>query len=147
MNIIDAAYATTHDYPGGTVSLAPRMGMSSAVLRGKVNPNDAGHKLTVGEAVKMQDITGDHRIMLAMSDHLGYTCIKLPMPGASDMEMLDAFLEVSKELGEMSREFQSDWSDGKIDPVELDRLRSRLYALQQAVAYLMARIESLASQS
>ena len=27
MNITDAAYATVHDYPGGSVSLSPRLGI------------------------------------------------------------------------------------------------------------------------
>ncbi|WP_341772648.1 phage regulatory CII family protein, partial [Burkholderia pseudomallei] len=45
MNIIDAAYAVVHDYPGGSESLAPRLGMSAAVLRNKVNPNNATHHL------------------------------------------------------------------------------------------------------
>ncbi len=37
MNIVDAAYHTVHDYPGGANALAPRMGIKSpAVLNSKV---------------------------------------------------------------------------------------------------------------
>ena len=147
MNIIDAAYAIAHDYPGGTVSLAPRLGMSSAILRGKVNPNDASHKLTLCEAVSMQDITGDHRILHAMADRLGYVCIKLPNQNVSDMALLDAFISITKELGEFAHEFQKDWEDGQIDAQEIERLRGDFYKLQQAAAGFMARIESLAEQS
>lgn len=39
MNVTDAAYVTVHQYPGGSEALTPRLGMSAAVLRGKVNPN------------------------------------------------------------------------------------------------------------
>ncbi|PNE77837.1 hypothetical protein A8H37_06130 [Burkholderia thailandensis] len=39
MNILDTAHAVAHNYPGGCESLAPRLGVSPAVLRSKVNPN------------------------------------------------------------------------------------------------------------
>lgn len=147
MNIIDAAYVVAHDYPGGTVSLAPRLGMSSAMLRNKVNTNDVTHKLTLCESVTLQDITGDHRILHAMADHLGYVCIKLPAPGASDMALLDSFMAITKELGDFAGEFQKDWADGRIDAKEAARLRKEFYELQQSAAAFMGMIEALASQS
>ena len=36
MNTIDASWHTVHEYPGGSEALAPRLGMSAAVLRTKV---------------------------------------------------------------------------------------------------------------
>lgn len=147
MNISDAAYAVAHDYPGGTESLAPRIGISGAVLRGKVNPNDAAHKLTLAEALRMQTLTGDHRILHAMSEELGYVCIQLPEAGASDMGLLDSFMSVLKELGEFSGEFRKDWEDGNIDATELARLRQEFYEMQQAGLALMHSIEGLAEQS
>lgn len=147
MNISDAAYAVAHDYPGGTESLAPRIGLSGAVLRGKVNPNDAAHKLTLDEALRMQTLTGDHRILHAMAEELGYVCIQLPEAGASDMGLLDSFMSVLKELGEFSSEFRKDWEDGNIDAAELARLRQEFYEMQQAGLALMHSIEGLAEQS
>jgi hypothetical protein len=50
MNITDAAHKTVKDYPGGSEALAVRIGMSAAVLRNKVNPNNTTHHLTLAEA-------------------------------------------------------------------------------------------------
>lgn len=147
MNLSDAAYATAHDYAGGTPSLAPRMGISGAMLRNKVNPNDATHHLTLSEAMRMQSLTGDHRILHAMSDELGYVCIQLPVAGASDMALLDSFMAITKELGEFASEFQKDWADGRIDGKEIERLRKEFYELQQSAAAFMGMIEALAEQS
>lgn len=144
MNVLDAAYSTAHDYPGGTPSLAPRMGISAAILRGKVNLADAGHHLTLAEAMRMQAITNDHRILHVMAEELGYVCIRLPESGASDMELLDSFMSVLKELGDFSNEFQKDWADGRIKQDEIVRLRREFYELQAAGAELMKRIEDLA---
>lgn len=64
MNILDAAYNTVHDYKGGASALAPRMGIKSpAVLNSKVNPNTHTHHITLLEAVKLMEITGDYRIL------------------------------------------------------------------------------------
>lgn len=147
MNLSDAAYATAHDYPGGTPSLAPRLNLSGAMLRNKVNPNDATHHLTLAEAMRMQSLTDDHRILHAMADELGYVCIRLPDHGASDMALLDSFMAITKELGEFASEFQKDWADGRIDAKEIDRLRKEFYEPQQSAAAFMGMIEALAEQS
>ena len=47
MNVVDAAYLAVHTYPGGSESLGPRIGMSPAVLRNKVNPNCSTHHLSL----------------------------------------------------------------------------------------------------
>jgi len=68
MNITDAAYNTVHDHPGGASALAPRMGIKSpAVLNSKVNPNTDTHHLTLAEASKLMALTGDFRILQALS--------------------------------------------------------------------------------
>lgn len=59
MNPLDAAYKAAHDYPGGTDALAVRLGMTGAILRGKVNPNDSHHKLTLKEAIALDAIAGN----------------------------------------------------------------------------------------
>ena len=57
MNIIDAAYHTVHDYPGGATALALRLGIKSpAVLNSKVNPNTDTHHITLVEAIKIMAI-------------------------------------------------------------------------------------------
>lgn len=148
MNITDSAYATAHDYGGGTESLAPRLGMSGAILRGKVNPKDSSHKLTLAEAQRMMVISEDHRILHSMSDELGYICVPMPtFTNSSDMDLLDSFISVTKELGEFSAEFQRGWANGRIESDELERLRKEFYEMQQAGLALMQRIEALAEQS
>lgn len=82
-----------------------------------------------------------------MAGELGYVCIQLPAGGASDMALLDSFMSITKELGELANEFQQDWADGHIDAKEADRLRKEFYELQQAAAGFMAMVEALAEQS
>lgn len=144
MNVSDAAYATAHDYPGGTVSLAPRLGMSSAVLRGKVNPNDAGHKLTLDEALRMQSLIGDFRILHAMAGELGFVCIPGgTFDGVADDALLDLFSTMIQRLGDFSRAFHEALSDGRVTEKEFEAIRTEFYSLQAAGAELLSRVESL----
>lgn len=147
MNVFDAAYATAHDYPGGTESLAPRLGMSGAILRGKVNTNDIKHHLTLAEAMRMQAITGDTRILHAMSDELGFVCIQAgQFDGVSDEALLDSFTAVVRELGDLSRVFHDSLADGRVTRKEFEKLQSEFYDLQQAGAELMNRVGQMTEQ-
>lgn len=144
MNISDAAYNTAHDYPGGVPALAVRMGVSANVLQNKVNPSQEHHKLTLNEAVKMQAITGDLRILHAMAGALGCVCIKTPgIEQVGDMALLDSFMSVVAELGDLSTEFKNSWDDGTVTPAEFERIKSEAYDVQARLAELLMRIESI----
>ena len=124
MNVIDAAYAVVHDYPGGSVALAPRMGMSHAILRGKVNANDTGHHLTVAESVRMQHMTGDHRILFAEADELGYMLVHIPSIDADDFAV--EALRTVKEFGDFIGKCGDVLADGKVTRNELKQVEREL---------------------
>ena len=66
----DAFHATCHAYPGGCESLAPRMGMSSAVLRNKARPGCHTNHPTLADADHVMSLTGDVRILHALATQL-----------------------------------------------------------------------------
>uniref|UniRef100_UPI00353016D5 phage regulatory CII family protein n=1 Tax=Achromobacter sp. GbtcB20 TaxID=2824765 RepID=UPI00353016D5 len=53
MNHLDAFHQTVHGAPGGCEAIAPRMGMSAAILRNKANPNSTTNKPTLDEADRL----------------------------------------------------------------------------------------------
>lgn len=124
MNVIDAAYGVVHDYPGGSVALAPRLKMSGAILRGKVNPNDAGHHLTLAESVRMQAITGDHRIIYAEAEELGYMLVRLPTVDADDFTA--EALRTVKEFGDFIGKCGDVMADGNVSKNELRAVEREL---------------------
>lgn len=76
-DVADAAYNTAHGYPGGVGPLAARMGVNAATLTAKVNQANTTHHLSLREAVSMQHYSGNHAILHAMADALGYTCSRV----------------------------------------------------------------------
>lgn len=132
MNILDIAYNTVHDYPGGATALAPRIGIKShAVLNSKVNPNTETHHLTLMEAVKIMQITGDYRILHAINTQLGKVSIDLPdIPESQrDVSLMEQMLEISIKKGDVSKAFKEMMADGRVTRGEAQDMETLLYEL------------------
>ena len=143
MNILDAAHKTVHAYPGGSESLAPRIGMSAAVLRNKVNPNNDTHKLTMAEADEIMGVTGDLRMLHALAARHG--CVVQRVEHDNDRpDLLRALLKANAAEGEFDRVLQEALSDDLITPNELKVIEDAGTAQQAATMVLLARIRALA---
>lgn len=73
MSVDDAIYHTVHNYPGGVVALAARMGVSANTLTHKANPNNTTHRMSPAELVAMQLFSGNAAVLVAMAAALGYS--------------------------------------------------------------------------
>ena len=147
MNITDAAYAVAHDYPGGTESLAPRLGMSGAVLRNKVNPNNTTHHLTLAEAMRMSEITGDRRIAEALARHLGLVCMEIPAAeNCADGEVVEMMAESMKTFGDVGLEINRTFEDGRVEMHEVRRVRDAIWSHLSKLFGLSNRIEGMAEK-
>jgi len=132
MNIIDAAHKTVHDYPGGSESLGPRIGMSPAVLRNKVNPNNTTHHLTLAEASEVMGLTGDHRILHALAAEHGYTLQSVNAPSAGSI--MAAMLAAAAAKGDLAGVLAEALADNRITPNEASDIARCCAAVQAAVA-------------
>lgn len=144
MNIKDAAYNTVHDYPGGSVSLAPRLGMSPAILRNKVNPNVDTHHLTLAEADRMMGITNDHRILHALAANHGHVCVELPndLP-TGDLAILELVTQVWRRNGDVGRAVDDTLADGRVEAHEIKAVETAVYETIQALQVMMARLKEM----
>ena len=145
MHITDAAYAVAHDYPGGTESLAPRLGMSGAVLRNKVNPNNTTHHLSLAEAVRMSQITGDPRIAEAIANELGFALVKTPsMEECNDAAIVELMGAAWATHGDVGTEICKTLEDGRVELAEVDRVEQRIYTHAQVLFNISARLRGMA---
>jgi len=143
MNIADAAYHTVHDYPGGSESLGPRVGISPAVLRNKVNPNNDTHHLTLAEAVRIVDITDDDRMLRAWAHSRGYLLVRPPEGDQSDMSVLEQVVSLGVANGQFMQAIHSALADGKITQDELAAIQQAKRDVQSAAATVAQRIEGM----
>lgn len=131
MNVQDAAYATVHEYPGGSEPLAVRLGMSGAVLRGKVNPNNDRNLLSLAEADRMMGLSGDHRILHALAGEHGYTL--QPIEGDGPGCLMDAVLATAAAKGDLAAVISRALADNVITANELAEIGRACAAVQAGV--------------
>lgn len=134
LDVGDAAYHAAHDFPGGVPALAQRMAMSANTLAHKVGLNNTTHHLTLREAVKLQEVTGDARVLHAMASALGYTCISLRSDAGHTT--LEQVMHMAKEFGDVLGSVNDAVADGRVTPNEMqdcERQASELMASINAV--------------
>jgi hypothetical protein len=139
MNVIDAAQATVKAYPGGAESLAPRLGMSGALLRGKVNPNSDRNHLTLAEADELMATTGDHRILQALAAEHGYSLERLASRKHQGGIALHV-MSLNAEQGKLAQELHDAFADGSISPNEMQAIAGAEQAVQEVLISLIQRL-------
>ncbi|MEN1941038.1 phage regulatory CII family protein [Luteimonas sp. MJ174] len=148
MNVQDAAYATVRCYPGGSESLAPRVGMTGAVLRNKVNPKNDRNVLSLADADALMGVTGDHRILHALAAEHGYTL--QPIEGDGPGCLMDAVLATSAAKGDLSSVIARAIADKVIssnDLSEIGRACAAVHAGLVAIAQEAAADAARAAQA
>ncbi|WP_250467657.1 phage regulatory CII family protein [Caballeronia sp. GAFFF2] len=152
MNILDTAHAVAHDYKGGCESLAPRLGMSAAVLRSKVNPNTETHHLTLMNAVQMTEMTDDERIIEAWLAQRNAVMVKLPdaCEEPDNEEIVDKFMSLTVHYGQLAKRFREATADGEVDDQEmadLERIGGLIHRAVEEINMLTKRIYRREPQS
>lgn len=144
MNILDAAYNTVRDFPGGANALAPRMGIKSpAVLNSKVNLNTNTHHLTLAEASKMMGIAGDFRILHSLNAEHGKVAIDLPkILEFQDTALTELVLSMSMGSGDVSGVFKEMMMDGRITEAEAEDMSKVIHGLHMVLAELDAQVHA-----
>lgn len=134
--ILDAAYHVVHDYPGGAVSLAPRLNKSSTTLSHEVTATGTA-KLGLLDAVKITGFSGDLRILQAWAMHAGQMLLPLPDQDGGPDECLNHVSSSAKEFAELVSEVAFDLSDGSISDNEMQRIEHEAGELFAAVHGLL----------
>ncbi len=141
LDVADAAYHTAHDFPGGVPALAQRMAMSANTLAHKVGLNNTTHHLTLREATAMQEVTGDVRMLHAMADALGYTCISLHSNGQG--MTLEKVMAMAKEFGDVLASVNAAVSDGQVTPNEMKDCERQAAELTAALNGVLATVRGM----
>ena len=145
MNISDAAYHTVHSYPGGSESLAPRIGMSAAVLRNKVNTNNSTHHLSLAEANEIMGVTGDDRILHALAAANGYTLQRNEAP--TTRSIICALLAASGAKGDLAELVAEALADQNITQNEASRIGQQCAKIQALLADIAKHAEIAAGRA
>jgi len=123
------------------------MGMSAALLRNKVNPNQSINHLTLAEAVRMSVVSNDKRIAIAFARELGLTCLEVPEPeNCADADVIELMAKTWETNGEIGREVNKTFEDGVVEQHEVRRVKDRVWDHIRTLFGLVGRIEGMAEK-
>lgn len=131
-DIADAAYNTAHGYPGGIGALAVRMGSNANTLTAKVNQQNTTHHLSLREAVAMQHFSGNHAILHAMAEALGYTCSRVT-PDQSGGDPTEAIMRMQVAQADLMRALADGVLAGPTG-VTGNHMRRAVHMAEEAIA-------------
>ncbi len=144
MNVTDAAYDTVHQHAGGSVALAPRMGMSDATLRGKVNPNNDRNLLSLQEADTLMARTGDFRILHALCAEHGFVAQRVEAPESGSL--IGSLLTAAAAKGGLAELISNAMADSRISPNEADAISRACAQVMAAIVQVSQHAEAAAEQ-
>lgn len=145
MNPIDAFYHTVHDQPGGAESLAPRMGMSAAVLRNKADPKKECNKPLLADVDKIMDLTGDYRVLKALAHKHGFLLVRAPENCTieSDMSVLEHVTGLMVAQGKFAQEIHTALADGDLSTKEMTKIEEVGQAFMTEVVEIQQRLRGM----
>lgn len=121
---LDAAYLLGKKYNAS--DLARKLGLSPNVLGNKLNPDQEFHKLSLGEAIAITELTNDNGILEAWCHQRGGIFLSLPDVVTGDEELADQMMKLNEALGSAMCELRTARQDGVIDPFEFERIKAEL---------------------
>lgn len=144
MNYKDAFHRTVHEAPGGCEALAVRMGYTAGLLRNKANPNSTTNVLTMDDASRVMEITGDYEVLHALARQHGFVCTKIDEQPACDMAVLESVTDIWQSLGQVGTQVHTALADGRIDRHEVESIEKAIYVSIRPMMELLARLNGMA---
>lgn len=144
MDVLEASYRVAHDYKGGAVALAARMGKNPGTLLNKLNPHCETSALSLSDAVAISVVTGDRRICEAFAAVLDCAVIALPdHEKTSDAALLDLLLERDSAFGEFAGALREAIADGSVSQAEFEILEREGLQAVAALLTLLSRLKGM----
>lgn len=145
LSVRDAAYHTVHDYPGGAMALAVRLGVNGMTLSHQVNPKDVGKfSLSIEKATEIQALSGDCRILHSMARELGHVAIKVDQ--ADEDSVMASIADTVREFSGYLTSVTDAVADGRVTDNELREIDAHLCEMVQQANHLRAVVAAMNQQ-
>lgn len=138
---LEAAASIASDF--NISEIARVMAKSPTTLSNKLNANIESHVLTLQEAIAIQNITNDSRILNAWAYSEGKTIIDLPEVGLSDDEVADQLLKLQETIGDFAKTFRLARQKGVITEPDFDAIQKNTLSIITTALQLNAEIEQM----
>lgn len=131
------------DFGDGIAAVARRIGRSPGILHNKFSESMPSYDLMFREAMAIAHLVDGQSFVEAVCEQFGGTFLHLPPGAPAEDDVLQAYLGIIQQMGELSKEFTEARADGVIDPGEFDALKLRAHRTVAAVMHMLAELESM----
>ena len=139
---VDALHAVLIKHPGGISAAAKAVGRSPGVLMNKFSEAMPHYEVTAREALVLGEYANTTAYAEAVCEVFGGTFLALPLGMPADDDVLQAYLGIIQQMGDLSREFTEARADGIIEPDEFRALTLRGHRTVASIMHLLAELES-----
>ncbi len=145
MTIKHLAYRVAHDSALGIASLAEAMGLSHQTLTNFLNVNSDTHNLNINRFEMLIDFSnGNLQAAEYFASKANAVVVPLPVDNiASDMSLLDAFMNSVIAGGEFAQEFNRAFADGRVTPREFETIKKTVHDAIASQLAILNRIEQV----
>lgn len=140
---VDALHAVLLQTEGGISAAAKRIGRSPGILANKFSDAMPHYEVTAREALALAEYAKTTVYAEAVCEHFGGVFLALPDGEAGDDDVLQAYLGIIQQMGELSKEFTEARADGVIELSEFQALKLRANRTVSAVMHLLAELEGM----
>lgn len=130
----------------GIKGAAKRIGRSVGVLHNKFSEAMPHYDITLREATALahwvRESSGSTRFAEAVCDEFDGVFLPLPQGQAAEDDVLQAYLDIIKSMGDLSQEFTEARADGIIEPAEFSALKLKGHRAVAAIMRLLAELET-----
>lgn len=145
LDVLDAAYRTAHEYPGGVGPLAIRMGMPASTLNHKVSLTCTTHNLSLKESVSMQAMSGNFAILHAMAASLGHAVILLDAEPSG--QPMNEVARMVSEFGDLLARVTKSTADGTVTLNEVRDCQRGAMSTIAAIYSVMSSVRAMLPES
>lgn len=143
MTIKHLAYRIAKQSQLGHASLAEAMGEKSQTLTNCLNVNASTHNLNITKFELLAEFSNGN---LAVAEYFAAKAnavvVLLPsVPDESDMALLDGYMAVIKEMGELAVSFQTAYADSNITQKEFDAIDAEFVDVQSKLLAFQSQIK------
>lgn len=128
--------------PGGIKGAAEAIGRSPGHLHNKFSEAMSNYEVTCREWIALSKRLPSRRPIEAMCAQFDGAFLALPegMPG--DDDVLQDYLDIIRQMGELSLEFTEARADGIIEPAEFAAIELRAHRTVAAIMHMVKDLES-----
>jgi hypothetical protein len=134
---IDALHAVLLNLDGGISGAAKAIGRSPGILHNKFSDAMPHYEVTAREALALAEYAKTTVYVEATCEYFGGTFLPLPAGRPGDDDVLQAYLDIIQQMGELSKEFTEARADGVIEPAEFQALSLRGHRTVAAVMHML----------